>query len=105
MAALELLKSTRVHGGELRRYRHLSAETRTPMTFALFLPPGPPAPVLFFLSGLTCTDANFCEKAGAFRAAAAARVAILAPDTSPRGADLGVPETFVLTRATLCPQR
>lgn len=63
------------------------------MTFSLFVPPGAPAPVLLFLSGLTCTDANFCEKAGAFAAAAAARVAILVTDTSPRGepATLGVP--------------
>ena len=64
-------------------------------SFSVFVPPsaldgGPPAPVLIFLSGLTCTDANATEKGGAQRAAAAARVALAFPDTSPRGP--GVPD-------------
>ena len=89
-------KTTRVHGGELRRYRHVSTATCCEMTFAVFLPPrallaecgapgGAPAPLLYFLSGLTCTDLNFSEKAGAFGFAAAAHVALVLPDTSPRG--------------------
>ena len=98
-----LLKTTRVHGGELRRYKHASACCACDMTFAVFLPPsalplagaggassegaaaGAPAPAMYFLSGLTCTDLNFSEKAGAFGAAAAAGIAIILPDTSPRG--------------------
>ena len=61
------------------------------MTFSVFVPPQAapaPAPVLWYLSGLTCTSANVTEK-GEFRAAAAAHgVIIVAPDTSPRGADV-----------------
>jgi len=90
------IKSTRVHGGELRRYRHASAVCGCDMVFAVFLPPrallaeagspgGAPAPLLFYLSGLTCSDLNASEKAGAFSHAAAAHVALVLPDTSPRG--------------------
>jgi S-formylglutathione hydrolase len=94
---MELLKTWRVHGGELRRYKHASVSTACDMTFSIFLPPCALAasgatrvPLLYFLSGLTCTDANFAEKAGAFAHAAAARIAIVLPDTSPRGVP-GVP--------------
>ncbi len=59
------------------------------MRFAIFLPPqvnkGESVPVLYWLSGLTCTDENFMQKAGAFRKAAELGIAIVAPDTSPRG--------------------
>lgn len=59
------------------------------MRFAIFLPPqvakGQDVPVLYWLSGLTCTDENFMQKAGAFRKAAELGIAIVAPDTSPRG--------------------
>merc|ERR1719454_1461984 len=62
------------------------------MTFSIFLPPGvssaSKAPVLYYLSGLTCTDDNFTHKACAQRAAAAHGVALVAPDTSPRGLDI-----------------
>ena len=82
------------HGGELRVYTHESSSTRTPMTFSVFLPARALAagaapssvPCIYFLSGLTCTWENFSTKAGAFAAAAAAGVAVVAPDTSPRGA-------------------
>ena len=81
------------HGGELSVYTHASASTSTPMTFAVFLPPAAleascPAgsiPVIYYLSGLTCTWENVSTKGGAFAAAAAAGVAVVAPDTSPRG--------------------
>jgi S-formylglutathione hydrolase len=61
------------------------------MTFAIYLPPQSndrPVPVLYWLSGLTCTDENFMQKAGAQRVAVELGVAIVCPDTSPRGTDL-----------------
>lgn len=84
--AIEILQQHRVHGGTLRYLRHPSAATGTPMRFSLFLPPGPgPYPYVIWLSGLTCTEDNFTTKAGAYAAAARLGLAILAPDTSPRG--------------------
>ena len=84
--SLEILNQHRVAGGALRYCRHASANTGTPMRFSLFLPPGPgPHPLLLWLSGLTCTEENFTTKAGAYRDAAQLGMAILAPDTSPRG--------------------
>ncbi len=89
------LSETRVFGGRLLRLHHESATLGCAMTFALFLPPqvdavaGATVPALYWLSGLTCTDENFCQKAGAFRLAAELGLAIVAPDTSPRGE--GVP--------------
>ena len=73
-------------------YRHASAATGTDMTFAVFMPPQPekgePLPVLWYLSGLTCTHANVIEK-GEYRAACAeAGIIFVAPDTSPRGPDV-----------------
>lgn len=76
----------RVHGGTLIYAQHQSAATRTPMRFSIFLPPGEgPHPYLIWLSGLTCTEDNFTTKAGAYGHAAKHGVAIVAPDTSPRG--------------------
>ncbi|MBY6185862.1 S-formylglutathione hydrolase [Marinobacter hydrocarbonoclasticus] len=85
---MELLSQTEVFDGWLRRYRHHSEATATDMVFAVFLPPQVMAarvPVLYWLSGLCCTDENFCQKAGAFRLAAQLGLAIVCPDTSPRG--------------------
>ena len=83
---VETVKSHRVAGGELRYCRHASEATQTPMTFSVYTPEGPgPFPVLIWLSGLTCTEDNFTTKAGAYPAAAAAGLMIVAPDTSPRG--------------------
>ena len=84
------LSSTKVAGGTLRRVKHASAATATDMVFAIFTPaatvePEGGWPVIYWLSGLTCDDTNFSTKAGAFAAAAAERVAIVIPDTSPRG--------------------
>jgi S-formylglutathione hydrolase len=85
---LETVSTAKSHGGVQGVYRHLSTETKTPMTFAVFVPPQAadgPAPVLWYLSGLTCTHANVMEK-GEYRAAAAQHgVIVVAPDTSPRG--------------------
>jgi S-formylglutathione hydrolase len=79
-------------GGVQAVYSHDARETRCPMRFGLFLPPqaeSAPVPLLFWLSGLTCTEENFIVKAGAQRVAAELGLAIVVPDTSPRG--LGIP--------------
>ncbi len=83
---MEVLKTHAVHGGTLRYLKHDSATTGTPMTLSVFVPPGEgPFPVLIWLSGLTCTEDNFTTKAGAYAAAAAHGLIVVAPDTSPRG--------------------
>ena len=89
---LETVSEARSHGGVQGVYRHASAATRTDMIFSLFMPPevekGEPLPVLWYLSGLTCTHANVTEK-GEYRAACAkAGMIFIAPDTSPRGPDV-----------------
>ncbi|MDQ3074682.1 MAG: S-formylglutathione hydrolase [Pseudomonadota bacterium] len=86
---LDTVSEVRSHGGVQGVYRHASAATRCDMTFALFMPPeverGEPLPVLWYLSGLTCSHANVMEK-GEYRAACAkAGMIFIAPDTSPRG--------------------
>jgi S-formylglutathione hydrolase len=90
---MELLSSSKAFGGSQRVYRHQSETCACPMTFAIFLPPQSedrPVPVLWYLSGLTCSHQNVMDK-GEYRAAAAANgVAIICPDTSPRGD--GVPD-------------
>eukprot|EP00903_Cladosiphon_okamuranus_P005797 g5744.t1 len=90
---LEIKSETVCFGGRLLKCVHQSKATKTPMTFSVFLPPqaaaSGPLPVLYYLSGLTCTDDNFIQKAGAQRVAALRGVALVAPDTSPRGA--GIP--------------
>ncbi|TRD11046.1 S-formylglutathione hydrolase [Erythrobacter insulae] len=88
---IETLTETRSHGGTQGVYSHASTETGTDMTFAAFVPdhePGETLPVLWYLSGLTCTHANVMEK-GEYRAACAKHgIAFIAPDTSPRGDDV-----------------
>ena len=91
---LQTVSEVRSHGGVQGVYRHASAATGTEMTFSVFVPPQPekgePMPVLWYLSGLTCSHANVTEK-GEFRAACAeAGIIFVAPDTSPRGE--GVPD-------------
>jgi S-formylglutathione hydrolase len=95
---LETLSTNRSYGGTQGVYRHASAATGTDMTFAVFVAdhePGTNLPLLWYLSGLTCTHANVMEK-GEYRAACAeAGIIFIAPDTSPRGPDLqggGVPD-------------
>jgi S-formylglutathione hydrolase len=92
--SLETVSEVKSHGGVQGVYRHASAATGTDMTFSVFMPPQPekgePLPVLWYLSGLTCTHANVTEK-GEFRAACAEHgIIFVAPDTSPRGE--GVPD-------------
>ncbi len=85
---MEQVSSVRAHGGTQGVYTHASGITGTPMTFSVFVPDHAEEarlPVLWYLSGLTCTHANVTEK-GEFRAACAeAGVIFIAPDTSPRG--------------------
>lgn len=83
---METRAQHRVHGGTLSYVQHQSGSTGTQMRASVFIPPGEgPFPYLIWLSGLTCTEDNFTSKAGAYAAAAAHGVAIVAPDTSPRG--------------------
>jgi S-formylglutathione hydrolase len=88
---MEQVSANRSHGGVQGVYKHASLETGTEMTFSVFVPDHAPAakmPILWYLSGLTCTHANVTEK-GEFRAACAERgVIFVAPDTSPRGGDV-----------------
>jgi len=90
---LETLSTNGAHGGVQGVYRHNSSSTHTPMEFSVYVPPhekGARLPVVWYLSGLTCTQANVTEK-GEFRAACAKHGLIfIAPDTSPRGE--GVPD-------------
>jgi S-formylglutathione hydrolase len=83
---VRIAKTHCVAGGELAYCSHASAATATDMHLSVFTPPGDgPFPYLIWLSGLTCTEDNFTTKAGAYGAAAQHGVAIVAPDTSPRG--------------------
>lgn len=89
MSDLTLISRNKMFNGHHERYRHASTATGGDMTFAIYLPPqalqGYRVPVLYWLSGLTCTDENFATKAGAQRFAAQWGVALVMPDTSPRG--------------------
>jgi S-formylglutathione hydrolase len=89
--SLTLLSATKSFGGWLKRYQHVSRSLNCDMVFAIYLPPQAekaPVPLLWWLSGLTCTDENFMQKAGAQRIAAELGIAIICPDTSPRGVNL-----------------
>jgi S-formylglutathione hydrolase len=95
--ALTLITGHKSFGGRLERYRHRSETLGCYMAFAIYLPPkalrGEPVPALYWLSGLSCTDENFSQKAGAQRMAAELGIALVVPDTSPRGKEVpGDPE-------------
>ncbi|MCU6679534.1 S-formylglutathione hydrolase [Leclercia tamurae] len=88
---MELLEEHHCFEGRQQRWRHDSAVLNCAMTFSIFLPPDTGAakpPVLYWLSGLTCNDENFTTKAGAQRVAAELGIALVMPDTSPRGDDV-----------------
>lgn len=89
---LENISANKSFGGWHKQYSHRSAVLNCEMRFAIYLPPqaatGVKVPVMYWLSGLTCTDENFMQKAGAQRIAAELGIAIVAPDTSPRGEDV-----------------
>lgn len=86
---IENISASKSFGGWHKQYRHYSNSVNGSMRFAIYLPPqvesGQKVPVLYWLSGLTCSDENFMQKAGAHRIAAELGIAIVAPDTSPRG--------------------
>jgi S-formylglutathione hydrolase len=85
---LQLVSQSRCFGGTQFSYQHQSSETGTTMRFAAFVPPQvrqSPFPIVWYLSGLTCTEENFTVKAGAQRVAAELGLLLIAPDTSPRG--------------------
>lgn len=97
---LETLSTARAHGGVQGVYRHRSGATGTDMTFSVFVPPqaedGRKLPVLWYLSGLTCTHANVTEKGEYRRACAEAGLIFVAPDTSPRGEGVADAEGYDL---------
>lgn len=86
---IENISQNKVFDGWHKQYTHQSTILNCKMRFAIYLPPqannGNKVPVLYWLSGLTCSDENFMQKAGAQRVAAQLGLAIVAPDTSPRG--------------------
>ena len=90
-SAVELISEHACFGGVQRFYRHTSAAIGLPMRFSVFLPAQAqqgPVPALVYLAGLTCNEETFMTKAGAQRAAAEQGLALIAPDTSPRGANV-----------------
>ena len=90
---MDTLSTNRAHDGTQGVYRHASAATGTDMTFSVYVPPHAPGttlPVVWYLSGLTCTHANVTDKGEYRRACAELGLILVAPDTSPRGD--GVPD-------------
>ncbi|SMF52464.1 S-formylglutathione hydrolase [Pseudobacteriovorax antillogorgiicola] len=85
---IETRKSHRCFDGEVLFQSHKSPTTGTDMNLSVFLPKEKPKALMVWLSGLTCTEENFMAKAGAFQFASRQGVAIICPDTSPRGTDL-----------------
>lgn len=97
---IESLSINKSFGGWHKQYSHHSSTLNCKMRFAIYLPPqasnGDKVPVLYWLSGLTCTDENFMQKAGAQALASKLGIAIVAPDTSPRGDDVANDEGYDL---------
>jgi S-formylglutathione hydrolase len=88
---MEILEEVRCFDGRQLRIRHYSEACQCQMVFSLFLPPAAEenkVPLVWWLSGLTCNDQNFVTKAGAQRVASELGLAVIAPDTSPRGDDV-----------------
>ncbi|WP_252739004.1 S-formylglutathione hydrolase [Colwellia sp. D2M02] len=97
---IENISMNKSFGGWHKQYSHQSSTLNCAMRFAIYLPPqassGAKVPVLYWLSGLTCTDENFMHKAAAQRMAAELGIAIVAPDTSPRGSEVADDEGYDL---------
>jgi S-formylglutathione hydrolase len=96
---MELLSRNRSFGGEQLVYRHASKACNCDMTFAVYLPPqaqAGPVPALWYLSGLTCTHENAMTKGGFQEHAARHGLAVIFPDTSPRGSDVADDNAFDL---------
>lgn len=88
---MQQTESVKEFGGYLNRYVHESESCQCEMTFSVYLPPlaeSEKVPAVYWLSGLTCTDDNFRTKAGAQRYASELGIALIIPDTSPRGDDV-----------------
>jgi S-formylglutathione hydrolase len=88
---IETVSLNKSHGGMQGVYQHASRETKTDMTFSVYVPPhqeGAKLPVVWYLSGLTCTHANVTEKGEFRRTCAELGLIFVAPDTSPRGKDV-----------------
>ncbi|HET8697644.1 MAG TPA: alpha/beta hydrolase-fold protein, partial [Gammaproteobacteria bacterium] len=91
MQDLELVAESRCFDGRQIVYKHRSRACACTMRFAAYLPPAAergPVPALYWLSGLTCTEENFSVKSGAQRYASALGIALIIPDTSPRGVNI-----------------
>jgi S-formylglutathione hydrolase len=94
---MELISKVKIFGGEQQVYRHSSRTTKTDMEFAVFTPAheeGEKLPALVYLSGLTCNWENMMSKAGAQQYAAAHKMILIAPDTSPRGENVPDEDTY-----------
>lgn len=101
MGAIECIASNHSFGGWHKRFTHESCRNSCEMTFAVYLPPqleqaGAKLPVLYWLSGLTCTDENFMQKSAVQRWAAELGIVVVAPDTSPRGEGVANDEGYDL---------
>lgn len=97
MSALKTVTENKAFGGVQGVYSHASAETKTDMTFAVFVPEhedGGTLPVLWYLSGLTCTHANVMDKGEYRRLTNELGLIIVCPDTSPRGDDMADDEAY-----------
>src|SRR6218665_1246566 len=93
MSALKLISSAKSFGGKQEVYSFFSGQLKCETKFSCYLPPavvnsGEKAPVLYWLSGLTCTEENFIIKSGFQRYAAQYNIIVIGPDTSPRGCDI-----------------
>jgi S-formylglutathione hydrolase len=91
MSSLELVAESKCFGGRQQTWRHQSDSCACTMQFATYLPPTAergPVPALYWLSGLTCTEENFSVKSGAQRYASELGIALIIPDTSPRGVEI-----------------
>lgn len=93
MTLIKLVSSNKCFGGHQKIYSHSSKELECEMKFAIYLPPQSEdasikLPVLYWLSGLTCNETNFIQKAGAQQYAAEHGIIIVCPDTSPRGVEI-----------------
>ena len=91
--SLQLVSSQKMFNGWQQRYRHQSVVNQCEMTFSVYVPfrvaQGHKVPVVYCLSGLTCSDENFSTKAGAQQYAAQLGLMLVMPDTSPRGEGVG----------------
>lgn len=97
--SVELIETHRSFGGEMRKYRHYSKVMDVDMIFSLFVPEvaeDKKIPLIWWLSGLTCTDDNFSQKSGFQQYAAKHQVAFVMPDTSPRGEGVADSEAWDL---------